>query len=99
MPRNGTTSVFDIKGLSHAAIETIGDSVGAARGKPPKGRGEFGYSDVEGAGLQFDRDDSPPRHGNLVGWPREGPELKARIKAIAVDLASRADLVLRESPS
>lgn len=35
-----------------------------------------------------------PRHGNLIGWPSEGEEVKARCKAVAVELAVRAVLVL-----
>ena len=96
MPKDGETSVFDIVGLDDPGIRAIGDAVGNARGKPPKGRGEFLMEDVVEVGLRFQRDDQPPRHGNLLGWPSEGPELKARVKAIAVALAVRAELVLHD---
>jgi hypothetical protein len=96
LPQNGQTSVFDIVGLATHETAALGDAIGQQRGKPPKGRGEFDYRHVTEVGLQFDRDDTPPRHGNLIGWPSEGPELKARWKAIAADLAVRATLVLRE---
>ena len=95
LPRNGETSVFDIVDLEDADIRSVGDDVGVARGKPPKGRGEFQYDDAESVGLAFERDDIPPRHGNLVGWPDDGSELKARQKAVAVALSARAVLVLR----
>jgi len=84
----------DIVELAEDDIRNIGAEVGTARSKPPKGRGEFRYADVSDVGLRFERDDRPPRHGNLVGWPLEGPEVKARQKAIAVELSIRAVLVL-----
>ncbi len=96
LPKDGETSVFDIVGLDDPGIRAIGDAVGSERGKPPKGRGEFLMGDVVEVGLRFERDDQPPRHGNLLGWPSEGPELKARVKAIAVALAVKAELVLHD---
>ena len=94
LPKDGRTSVFDIVGLDDRRVRRIGEEIGTLRGKSPHGRGEFRHADVETVGLKFERDDQPPRHGNLVGWPHEGPELKARAKAIAVALAARAVLVL-----
>ena len=96
MPKDGETSVFDIVELDDPHIRAIGDAVGYIRGKPPKGRGEFFFDDVQEVGLRFERDDEPPRHGNLLGWPSEGPELKARAKAIAVALAVKAELLLHD---
>ena len=83
LPRDGKTSVFEISGLPVEEIVVIGSAVGAARGRPPKGRGELLHAHVAEVGLRFQRDDQPHRHGNLVGWPEGGPELKARLKAIA----------------
>ena len=95
LPKHGLTSVFDIVDLDEAKIFEIGDAVGESRGKPPHGRGEFDQSHVIDVGLRFERDDTPPRHGNLVGWPSDGPEVKARSKAIAVALAAQTKLILR----
>jgi hypothetical protein len=81
LPKDGETSVFDIVGLDDLGIRTIGEAVGQVRGSPPKGRGEFSVEDVVEVGLRFERDYQPHRHGNLLGWPSEGPELKARAKA------------------
>lgn len=94
LPKNGETSVFEILGLEDLDIWKLAEDVGEIRGKPPRGRGEFTRADVGAVGLRFVRDDHPVRHGNLLGWPSEGSELKARLKAIAVALASRAVLVL-----
>ena len=96
LPKDGQTSVFDIVDLDEAGVTEIGDAIGEHRGKPPHGRGEFDQSHVIEVGLQFERDDAPPRHGNLVGWPSDGPEVKARSKAITVALAARAQLILYE---
>ena len=96
LPRNGQTSVFDIVGLQEVAVRRIGRRVGAARGKDPRGRGELTYADVTDVGLRFERDDVPPGHGNLVGWPSAGPNRKDRNKDVARSLAQRAVLVLHD---
>jgi hypothetical protein len=94
LPQNGKTSVFAINGLAEPAILEIAAMVASIRQKPAKGRAEVDIADVTAAGLRFERDDVPHRHGNLVGWPHDGLELKARHKAVAVKLAARAELVL-----
>lgn len=94
LPKNGQTSVFEISGLAEADVRLIGETAGTPRGRNPRGRGELGTRDVTAAGLLFVRDDVPPRHGNLLGWPSQGEEVKARCKAVAVELAVRAVLVL-----
>lgn len=93
LPRNGQTSVFDIVGLAESGIREIGESVGSHRGINPRGRGEITHVNVEDAGLRFERDDTPPRHGNLIGWPSEGKR-KDLNKDVARRLAMRAVLVL-----
>lgn len=48
-------------------------------------------------GLDFDADDTPPRHANVVGWPwrREDPEYaKSERKLIAATLAQKAQRIL-----
>ena len=94
LPKDGHTSVFDIIELDRTTIRTIGDGVGVTRSQALHGWGEFLHAHVTAAGLKFIRDDQPPRHGNLVGWPPDGPEHKAQAKAIAVALARKAELVL-----
>lgn len=94
LPKNGQTSVFEVSGLEEEDVRLMGDAAGRTRGRSPRGRGELETSDVTAAGLRFERDDVPPRHGNLVGWPSHGKEVKARCKAVAVELAVRAVLVL-----
>ena len=86
--------MFEISGLVDAKVRDLGEVIGESRGIPPRGRGEFKESDVLAVGLRFERDDRPTRHGNLLGWPIEGPELRARHRAIAVELSARAALVI-----
>ena len=98
LPKNGQTSVFDVDGSDFVSVGAIGEDVGRVRGPRLHGWGGFAHQDVTKVGLWFERDDEPPRHGNLLGWPPHGvPELKARAKAIAVELAARAELVLMGS--
>ena len=94
LPKNGETSVFEITGLGEHRIREIGGAVGSIRGIEPRGRGELTHVDVRDAGLRFERDDKPPRHGNLVGWPADEGERKDRNKDVARRLAQRAILVL-----
>ena len=93
LPRNGQTSVFDIVGLVEFRIREIGESVGLRRGIRPRGRGEVAYADIQEVGLRFERDDTPPRHGNLIGWPSDGKR-KDLNKDVARRPAERAVLVL-----
>ena len=94
LPSNGQTSVFEISGLREPDIRGLGTEVGSARGIAPRGRGELTYRDVENVGLLFERDDTPPRHGNLVGWPSADGTRKDRNKDVARRLAQKAVLVL-----
>ena len=80
--------------LAEEEVRHLGATAGEARSRNPRGRGELQTEDIALAGLRFERDNVPPRHGNLVGWPSEGEEVKARRKAVAVELAVRAVLVL-----
>ena len=95
LPRNGQTSVFDIGGLAEPHVRDIGKSVGSHRGIAPRGLGEIAHVDVEQVGLRFERDDTPPRHGNLIGWP-SGGKRKDLNKDVARRLAQKAVLVLHE---
>ena len=67
-----------------------------ARGINPRGRGELTHRDVDDVDLVFERDDSPPRHGNLVGWPSPDGTRKDLNKDVARRLAQKAVLVLHE---
>lgn len=96
LPGNGRTSVFEISGLPEPDIRSIGKDVGLARGINPRGRGELTHRDVDDVDLVFERDDSPPRHGNLVGWPSPDGTRKDLNKDVARRLAQKAVLVLHE---
>lgn len=66
-------SVFDVSGLLFEEILQLGIDV-AKKQSPPRrlhGWGEIDVAAVHKAGLQIERDDDPPRHANIVGWPDE----------------------------
>jgi hypothetical protein len=94
LPYNGQTSVFVITDLDGPAVLALSEIAAETRGIAAKGRAEIDIADVLVVGLSFVRDDVPDRHGNILGWPTEGPELKAQQKSIALALAGRALLVL-----
>ena len=94
LPRDGQTSVFEIAGLSEHRVREIGIPAGAASQREPRGRGELTHANVVDVGLRFERDDKPPLHGNLIGWPSPDNQRKELNKDIARRLAQRAVLVL-----
>ena len=88
-------SVFRIKGLEQNAIWEIGEKEVASKIKPIKtlyGMAKILSLSVKSAGLIIDPDDTPPRHANIIGWPQK----KDKQKMIAIELASKASLILKE---
>jgi hypothetical protein len=89
---NGETSVFRISKLSESEIWGIGDrEVAQKRSKPLLGRADISAFHVFSNKLEIAPDNNPPRHANIIGWPRE----KSEQKLIAMELAENAQLHLR----
>lgn len=44
---------------------------------------DFRVADIRGDALELHLDDSPPRHGNLIGWPAERHEQLALARELA----------------
>lgn len=79
------TSVFQTRGLNSDDIWSL--SRRARKDRDPKGRADFSESDLERpVNLRFVLDNTPPRHGNLKGWPAAKDEQKE----LALELAARA---------
>lgn len=78
-------SVFRVGGLVRGQIRDLGDEVVKKHPTARKlhGWGEFPESAVQEAGLRVEHDDDPPRHANIVGWPREPSERKQRQQILA----------------
>ncbi len=83
MPYRGELSVFRIDGLDDGEVwEHV--AVHARRpGRRMHGRGDFLVADIRGDALKLNLDDSPPRHGNLIGWPAERHEQLALARELA----------------
>lgn len=93
-PPNLKFSVFRIDSLSVPEIWKIG--LNQVIAKMPEPRTLYGRADIQAknvlkTGLQFDPDNKPPRHANIVNWP----ETKEEQKSIAQELAADATLELR----
>ena len=71
-------SVFHVDGLDGVGITLIGNDVVArhSTAKRLHGWGEFNEVAVCEAGLRIDRDDNPPRHANIVDWPKDAEKRK-----------------------
>ena len=88
-------SVFRIKGLDQDAIWELGEKEVVSKIIPIKtlyGMAKILSLSVKATGLRIDPDDTPPRHANIIGWPQE----KDKQKMIAIELASKASLILKE---
>jgi len=89
---NGETSVFRISNLSDNEIWGIGDrEVAQKRSQPLLGRADILALHILSNKLKIAPDNNPPRHANIIGWPRE----KSEQKLIAMELADNAQLHLR----
>ncbi|MEW6416654.1 MAG: hypothetical protein AB1480_00830 [Nitrospirota bacterium] len=89
---NGETSVFRISHLSDNEIWGIGDrEVAQKRSRPLLGRADIAAFHILSNKLKIAPDNNPPRHANIIGWPRE----KSEQKLIAMELAENAQLHLK----
>ncbi len=90
-PPDRYLSVFRTSDLVEEEIWDIGDNIGRRRDKSLLGRGDIKAVAVHEAGLSIDPNDIPPRHANITGWPDD----ESAIKLAAVELAQRAELILK----
>ena len=85
-------SVFRIQGLESEEIWRIGEKhVFAPRGKKLYGTGKIVASNFHEHQLPVVSKEPPPRHVDILGWPKE----KDTQKLIAHELAAEATLVLK----
>ena len=86
-------SVFRIDGLVIADVWRIGKEQVIEKMKVPAklhGFADIKASTIQDSNLSIESDNDPPRHASVVGWPEE----KQKRKLIAIELASRSQLVL-----
>lgn len=81
-PPHGETSVFQILGLDSQRVWALKSL--ARQDKEPRGRADFTEEDLNSpVDLTFRLNDTPPRHGNLAGWPPGKDERKEVAQALA----------------
>lgn len=78
-------SIARIKDLSSKEIWTLGDDIGADRGKPALARGDFTGEQAKATGLPVVPDKPPSRHVNIKPWPVEKSEQKLIAEKLARD--------------
>ncbi|MFC1573241.1 hypothetical protein ACFL6M_06540 [Candidatus Eisenbacteria bacterium] len=93
MPHDEELSVFCVAGLPYSDIVALGDNLNLPPQRRLHGHAILGEKQVIDKDLSVARDDSPPRHANIRGWP---PEKHQRL-AIAQDLAAAADLFVHSA--
>ncbi len=91
-------SVYQITNLPDVQIWTLGRNVLQQHPQPRLyGRADVRVGGVHDQKLKAVRDDDPPRHVNVVGWPNyaDGKDL---VKSLAQQLAKSAKLDLLDTP-
>ena len=98
--RQNELSVFRTGGLSQHEVGDLGLQV---VGKHPKASRLHGWARIErddveneNTGLRVIDDDNPPRHSNIIGWPK--PKERAKVLSLMQSLASKASPHLLDSP-
>lgn len=87
-------SVFRINELDENSIWAIAiDNIMRNKNSETSlyGRAEILSSNVLSCNLSIDPDNTPPRHANIVGWPKEKDQQKMK----ALELAKKATLRLK----
>jgi hypothetical protein len=97
-PPDLNLSVYQITSLPEDEIWTLGRNVLQVHPQPRLyGRADVRVEAVQEQKLKAIRDDDPPRHVNVVGWPNyaDGKDL---MKSLAQQLAKSAKLYLLATP-
>jgi hypothetical protein len=93
MPRpDGAVSVFDTDKLNERQVWDVGTNVANDRNQSLHARADITNGRIVVHGLRVIRDEPPPRHRNIIGWPPA--EQKEDQKLIAMELAAAAMLHL-----
>lgn len=87
-PDNLTLSVSVVDRMSTDEIHAHGRVHASRNGNPPKAFALVFASAIERNELRIERDDHPPLHANVIGWPKE----KSARKSIALQLAADSQL-------
>lgn len=96
-PPNLRLSVFRVYGLNICEVWTYLQT--NVIDKMPQRHSLYGIANItvsviQTTGLRVDPDNTPPRHASIIGWP-EGDENKSKRVLLSQELASKANLVLR----
>ena len=82
--KSNELSVFDVSDLSDKQACELGvQHVAKPKGRRLYGWGRLSCTEIIKAGLHIDRDDNPPGHANLVGWPEAVEDRKDKSQQIA----------------
>ena len=89
-------SVFRVHQFGDEEVEKLGTDV--VRSRPDANRlygwAEFDEDAVQSVALTMDKDDDPPRHANIIGWPTD----PVRRKLVQRRLANKATPFLVTPP-
>ena len=91
----GELSTFDVEGLTGTEVCKLGIGIAKEREKRLHGWGEISCQQIGEAGLEIDRDNDPPRHVTIRGWPQSREERKQR----QLKLASLANALKLDAPT
>lgn len=83
LPQPYETSVYCTTSLTQAEVYTIGDDNITARGRPVVGRVITDGANIYDRGLQFNYNNEPLRHANIIGWSDHVDGRKSKAQALA----------------
>lgn len=94
-------SVSRVGDLPESEIKSYGKPVAEKQGKTLYGAALVSAGLVRSISLEVESDEGPPRHANVVRWPKESDpkEQKSKRQLLAAELASEARFVLIVNPS
>ena len=81
--KDGELSTFDVVGLSCKDKCRLGIPVAKAQNKKLYGWAVVSCEQIREVGLQIDRDNNPPRHVNIHGWPKAREDRKSMQQELA----------------
>ena len=83
--RGYKTSIFRIDGLPDNAIWALGDHHVGTDQRPVLARLDLNARTIYEQALNFEVDNTPPRHANIVGWPTD----RSHFRSIAQQVAAK----------
>lgn len=82
--KSGNLSIFDLTNRTDQQVCELGVKyVAKPKGRRLYGWGKLSYLQIKQVGLQINKDDHPPGHANIIGWPDAVEDRKSKSQKLA----------------